>query len=212
MPASRDRDPAPADPAPAGPAAVNRILLVRHGPTAATLARVFPTDEPLTPSGREAAATLAATFPPADGVLSSPAARCQQTAAAAELIPRLDPRLAECDFGSWAGRTLAEVNADDPDGVRSWMTDRSARPHGGETLNEFADRVKMWLAEHRAGTTIAITHGGVIRAAVAHATAAPPNTIWRTEVAPLSVTELAPIAAAWQIIRVNEVGLAGGHA
>jgi broad specificity phosphatase PhoE len=59
----------------------------------------------------------------------------------------------------------------------------------------------MWLAEDRAGTTIAITHGGFIRAAVAHAKAAPPKTIWRIQIDPLSITELAQIGAAWQIIR-----------
>lgn len=179
---------------------------MRHGPTAATVARAFPTDEPLTAAAREAAATLSATLPPAASVLSSPATRCLQTASAAELIPHMDPLLAECDFGSWAGRTLAAVNADDPEGVRAWMTDSGACPHGGESLNEFAERVGMWLAKDRAGTTIAITHGGFIRAAVAHASAAPPKAIWRIQIAPLSITELVQIGIAWQIVRVNGVG------
>ena len=59
-------------------------------------------------------------------LLCSPALRCVQTAAAAGLSPpRVEPLLAECDFGAWAGRSLADVHEAD---AGAWMTDPAAAP------------------------------------------------------------------------------------
>lgn len=178
---------------------MSRLLLVRHGETSATETRTFPTDEPLTRAGREAARALTGTLPAADTVLSSPAARCRQTAAAAGLVAQIDPRLAECDFGSWAGRSLVQVNTEDPDGVRLWMLDPSSRPHGGESVNDLSARVAAWLAEARRGTTVALTHRGFISAAVAHVRGLPPAAIWECSVQPLAVTELRRAGGRWRL-------------
>ena len=103
------------------------------------------------------------------------------------------PALSECDFGTWAGRTLAEVSEQDPDGARAWMTDPDARPHGGETLAELLERVGDWLDEQARlqGRAIAVTHGGVVKAAVVHALGAPPMAFWRVDVAPLTADRAA---------------------
>ncbi len=55
------------------------------------------------------------------------------------------------------------------------MTDPDAAPHGGESLTGLLARVRGWLAEQAAldGTAIAITHGGVVKAAVTIALDAP---------------------------------------
>ena len=59
----------------------------------------------------------------------SPALRCRETAARRGARRRAaTPALAECDFGRWAGRTLAEVDAADPTAARAWMTDPDAAP------------------------------------------------------------------------------------
>src|SRR4051812_9050621 len=110
------------------------LLLVRHAPTSATRASAFPADEELDAGGREQASLLAGTLPRRADVITSPARRCRQTAEAAGLSARVDDEIADCDFGSWAGRSLAEVNDDAPDAVRSWMLDPEAAPHGGESL------------------------------------------------------------------------------
>jgi broad specificity phosphatase PhoE len=175
---------------------------VRHAPTSATRANAFPVDEPLDDRGRLAAAALAPALPKRCEVMSSPALRCRQTAEAAGLDASLDERLAECDFGRWAGTTLQEV---DPDDGRAWMLDPDASPHGGESLRAFAARIAAWLDGQAGidGTAAAITHAGVIKAAVVHAVDAPLAAFWRIDAAPLSVSELHAHDGRWTISRLN---------
>jgi broad specificity phosphatase PhoE len=184
---------------------VRRLLLVRHAPTGATRAAAFPLDEALDPRALAAAACLAAAFPKRCEVLSSPALRCRQTAEAAGLTAITDARVGECDFGRWAGSTLADVHAADPDGAEAWMRDPDAAPHGGEPLRAFAARVGGWLDEQaeRDGPVAAITHGGVVKAAVVHALGAPLEAFWRIDAAPLALTELHAHDGRWTVKRMN---------
>lgn len=185
---------------------MRRLLLVRHAATAATRAAAFPDDrDVLDERALAAAATLGSALPSRCEAVSSPAARCRQTAAAAGLEAATDPALAECDFGTWARRTLAEIAAEDPDGVSRWMLDPHAAPHGGETLTSFAGRVGTWLDEQarRDGPAVAITHGGVVKAMVVHALGAPLEAFWRIDVAPLTITEIHAHDGRWTITRTN---------
>jgi broad specificity phosphatase PhoE len=182
---------------------VKRVLLVRHATTAATARRAFPADEALGSEALADAALLATRLPQGCVVVSSPALRCLQTADAAKLRAEPDPRLVECDFGSWAGRTLAEVDARD---AALWMSDPNARPHGGESLTAFAARVAGWLDEqlsHPGESLVAITHGGVIKASIVHALAAPIRAFWSLGADPLRVTELHAHDRRWTVHRVN---------
>jgi broad specificity phosphatase PhoE len=186
---------------------VRRLLLVRHAPTSATRTFAFPgAGDALDERGRAGAAALAAAVPARFDVLSSPALRCRETVQAAGLEPgALDPGLAECDFGTWAGRTLEDVSAAEPDAVGAWMTDPDARPHGGESLTAFARRVAAWLDGQAGlgGGAVAITHGGVVKAAVVHALRAPIDAFWRIDAAPLAVTELHAHDGRWTLTRAN---------
>jgi broad specificity phosphatase PhoE len=185
---------------------MRRLLLVRHAPTAATRAAAFPADEPLDARGTEAAAAFAVAAPTGFALLASPARRCLETAAAARLgDPVIEPRLAECDFGAWAGRSLEAVAAEAPDAVGTWMGDPDAAPHGGESLRAFAGRVGDWLDGQAAldGGAVAITHGGVIKAAVVHALGAPLAAFWRVDATPLAVTELHAHDGRWTLTRMN---------
>jgi broad specificity phosphatase PhoE len=67
------------------------------------------------------------------------------------------------------------------------------------------ERVGGWLDGQAArdGRTIAVTHGGVVKAAVVHALAAPPDAFWRVDVAPLALTELHAHDGRWTVARVN---------
>lgn len=186
---------------------VRRLLLVRHAATHATRASAFPADEALDARGRAAAAGLADELPGAPGdVLTSPALRCRQTAEAAGLpASRSHAALAECDFGTWTGHTLEEIHAADADAAVAWMTDPDAAPHGGESLSSFSARVAGWLDLQAAqeGRALAITHGGVVRAALVHALGAPIAAFWRIDVAPLALTELHAHDGRWTVTRVN---------
>lgn len=190
---------------------MRRLLLVRHASTAAVRASAFPRDEALDERGRELAARLGAGLPQGGEVLSSPALRCRETAHAAGMTARIAPALSECDFGCWGGRTLADLYEADPDGISSWMTDPDACPHGGESLAAFAARVAEWLDDQarRDGEAVAITHAGVVKAAVVHALAAPPEAFWRIDVAPLAVTELHAHGGRWTLTRTNSASVEG---
>jgi broad specificity phosphatase PhoE len=189
-----------------------RLLLVRHAATSATRTSSFPADEPLDARGLAAAASLAARLPSRCAVVSSPARRCLQTAAAAGLaLPVPEPAIAECDFGTWAGRSLADVHETDAAAVVEWMTEPSSRPHGGESLTAFCARVGAWLNAQasREGCCVAITHGGVVKAAVVRALGAPAEAFWRIDAQPLAITELHAHDGRWTVTRVN--CLAGGR-
>jgi broad specificity phosphatase PhoE len=184
---------------------VRTLLLVRHAPTSATRTSAFPADEPLDRRGRAQAAALATALPRNAPLVTSPARRCRETAEAAGLDAEVDGEIAECDFGTWAGRTLADVNDDDADAVRSWMLDPEAAPHGGESLGAFCTRIACWLdaQTERDGRVVAITHGEVIKAAVVHALGAPVLAFWRIDASPLAFTELHAHGGRWTVTRLN---------
>ena len=124
-------------------------------------------------SGEVAAAgRLAEILPQGVGVVSSPLRRCTQLAQALallrpDLVPTLDARLAEMDFGSWEGRAW---NGLDRDEIEAWANDFVAhRPGGtGECVATFVARIDAILQETRsAGRDQAwIAHGGVYKVLV----------------------------------------------
>jgi broad specificity phosphatase PhoE len=185
---------------------MRRLLLVRHAPTAATRAAAFGVDEPVDARGLAAAAVLRDALPSGCEALVSPALRCRQTAAAVGLVAAVvEPALAECEFGAWAGRALSDIDREDPATVAAWIADPDACPHGGESLRAFAARVAVWLdgQARLGGSAVAVTHAGVVKGAVVHALGAPLEAFWRIDVAPLSITELHAHDGRWTMTRVN---------
>jgi broad specificity phosphatase PhoE len=183
---------------------MRRLVLVRHAPTEATRRFGFPADEPLDTRALAAAAELS--VPTRAEVVCSPSERCRATASAAGLtIGSVDAAIAECDFGSWAGRSLDALVAECAEDTRRWMEDPDSAPHGGESLRQFAARVAGWLRDQagRDGTCVAITHGGVVKAAVVHALGAPIEAFWCVDCAPLSRTELHAHHGRWTLTSVN---------
>jgi broad specificity phosphatase PhoE len=182
-----------------------RLTLVRHAPSAATRRSAFPVDEPPDPRGLDEARALAPRMGRFDAAWSGPAARARQTAEALGLDAAVAPELDECDFGAWRGRTLAELDDEDPVGVAAWIEDPAAAPHGGESLLALLERVRGWL-DARAGDgerVVAVTHAGVIRAALVSALDAPAQAFWRFDVAPLSRTVLHAHDGRWTVRGVN---------
>jgi probable phosphoglycerate mutase len=104
-------------------------------------------------------------------VVTSPLARCVQTAAliGAPEAPR-EPRLREMSWGDWEGQSLAALRERLGDELRAnEARGLDFRPANGESPREVMNRVNSWLQEV-AVPTLAITHRGVIRAILAHAT------------------------------------------
>ncbi len=121
-----------------------------------------------------AAQQLAQVLPHGVDVLSSPLRRCTQLAHSLavlrpDLVPRLDSRLAEMDFGSWEGRPWNSLARGEID---AWTNDFAGYRAGGtgESVAQFAARVEGLLRELRAsGRDQAwIAHGGVFKVLVRH--------------------------------------------
>ncbi|NLF29709.1 MAG: alpha-ribazole phosphatase [Planctomycetes bacterium] len=118
----------------------------------------------------EAAAVLAA-VPACDRLVTSPARRCRRLAdhiAVAHRLPvAVDPALAEMDFGHWEGRTWEDIGTESLD---AWAADfLRFRGHGGESVEQFARRVRAALARHDSPDerVLIVCHAGVIRCALA---------------------------------------------
>ncbi len=178
---------------------------MRHAPSAATRRSAFPVDEPPDPRGLDEARALAPRMGRFDAAWSAPAARARQTAEALGLDATVAPELDECDFGAWRGRTLAELDDEDPVGVAAWIEDPAAAPHGGESLLALLERVRGWMAARAGdgGRVVAVTHAGPIRAALVCALDAPAQAFWRFDVAPLSRTVLHAHDGRWTVRGVN---------
>lgn len=184
---------------------MQRLTLIRHATTVAVRAAAFPLDEPLDAAGRDAAAALRGAAR-AESAFCGPSQRARDTAVLLGLEECVvDEALDECDFGRWRGRTLEAVHADDPAGVEAWMGDPVAAPHGGESLVALTERVGTWLAARAEedGSTVAVTSGGVVRAAVVAALGVDPGVAWRIDVRPLHATTLHAHDGRWTVQRVN---------
>lgn len=183
-----------------------RLQLLRHGTTAAVRSAAFPLDEGLDDRGRAEARALRPHLLRDAVVLRSPARRAAETAAAlGHPEAGVDDGLREAAFGHWAGRSLADVHAETPEPVVAWMTDPSFTPPGGESLEALTARVGEWMAAHAADeqALVAVTHGGVVRAAIAVALGAPASAAWRIDVAPGSLTELHAHDGRWRLVHSN---------
>jgi probable phosphoglycerate mutase len=165
----------------------DRLILVRHGESTWNAEERLQgqLDPPLSDRGREQARALAAVAggAPDDRVVCSDLSRARETAALIGLRPeRFDERWREIDVGSWAGRPAQEIDAQGGE-LTNWRGGpRTA--DDGEPWTAFAARVGGVVDELIAagGPWTVVTHGGCIRAAVAHLTGAdalsigsPPN-------------------------------------
>jgi broad specificity phosphatase PhoE/ribonuclease HI len=185
------------------------FVLLRHGETPHTRAKRFSGSGGLDPSlsdaGREQAAAAAERLRAlghVDAVVSSPLARTRETAAtvaaALGLTVRIEEGMAECAFGDWEGLTFAEVQAQDPLSLERWLASTSVAPPGGESFDDLSTRVSRtrdrMIARYPGQTVVVVTHVSPIKTLVRLALDAPPRAIFRMELKPASVTELAYFA------------------
>jgi broad specificity phosphatase PhoE len=168
-----------------------RLTLISHAATDAQRRAAFPLNEPLVDREIERISALRWNSPRAQRILSANELRAQQTCKALGLSADIDPDLRDCDYGAWSGFDLSEVGSKKPEEVATWLKDPGAAPHGGESILDLIDRVGLWLKKQcGAGHTLAITHPAVVRAAILCALDAPPQSFWRIDIAPLSITDL----------------------
>ena len=131
--------------------------------------------------------------PPADWtrIVTSPLLRCRAFAEhqsmKLDLPLSVEPDLRELDFGDWEGRLTKDVWNENPQGVSRYYADPATfTPPGGEATNEAQTRVasrwKRLMNEHRGGTLLLVSHGGVIRLLLSHLLLFPVSSIARLHV------------------------------
>nr|WP_189129722.1 bifunctional RNase H/acid phosphatase [Wenjunlia tyrosinilytica] len=179
------------------------FVLLRHGETLLTPQKLFSgsggTDPDLSDKGRwqadRTAAALAARGT-IQAVVSSPLARCHQTAQAVAdrlgLEVRIDDGLRETDFGAWEGLSFSEVKDRHPADLNAWLTSAKATPTGGESFASVARRVALsrdkLLARHAGRTVLVVSHVTPVKTLIRLALGAPPESLFRMELSPASLS------------------------
>lgn len=197
-----------------GPTHAARLLLIRHATTAATRRALFPHTtgalplpecEPLDRAGAAAADALRTHVDAPARCWTSHALRSKQTAQRLGFDFEADGSWAEASFGRWAGLSLEQVQVEEPAALAAWFEDPGSAPHGGETLAQVRARARALLgkAAALAGTTVVVTHGGLIKAALLEALGLPNPALWQLEAAPCSVAELQGGSPRWRLARLN---------
>jgi alpha-ribazole phosphatase len=182
---------------------MTRLLLVRHGETAWNAAGRLQghTDVPLSPHGRQQAATLARLLAAesVQAVYASDLQRAWETALILAVPTGLqvqhEPRLREITFGHWEGLTLADLQQHHATALAAWRADpMQVAPPGGETLAQVSSRVQAVMAplaatgqEH---TVVLVAHGGSLRVLLCLALGLPPQAYRQFSLAPGSLSEL----------------------
>ncbi len=143
------------------------LHLLRHGAPAQPGRLMGHTDcEPMA-EGIAACATRA-TGLDIERILSSDLRRASDAAAAIgkahALSQAIDPRWRELDFGAWDGMAPDAV---EPEAMQRFHDDPDANPPpGGERWSQLVARVSAAIDALEPRSTIVVTHGGAIRAAL----------------------------------------------
>ena len=163
-----------------------RLFLIRHGEVESSWqSRIYGAlDVPLSERGLGDGTRVARILRgiDLDVVVSSGLARTEHMAASLRVHRGLarvdDSALRELERGDWAGLTKAELDLRWPGSWAGWFTNpATARPPGGESLNDLLLRVRPrvdhWAATHPGRSIALITHGWVVRVLVCHVIDAP---------------------------------------
>lgn len=133
--------------------------------------------------------------------------------------PAVEPDIVEQHFGTWQGRSHAELDRlRDGAWHRFWLAPADERPPGGESFAEVTERVGRAVvrlsAEHAGRDIIAVAHGGSIRASVALALGLSPEKALALSIDHCSLTRLDHIAgppgshdsaspSSWRVVQLN---------
>ena len=145
----------------------------------------------------------------------TPLSRTQRTAAAIfragypHVLPTIEPDMIEQSLGEWQGLPHAEL----PDKLAKpshafWPLAGDEKPPGGESMVEVVARAGTTLERlavtHPGEDVVIVSHGGTIRAAVAHALGVAPDNALHLSIQNLSLTRLERHPEGWRVVCVNE--------
>ena len=199
-----------------------RFWMIRHALVAENArAMLYGTmDVPLCPEALVADVpmyrALAARLPRPAAWIVTPLSR---TALTAEALFRagypaqalaVESALIEQDLGEWHGLPHAQL----PPKLRLpahafWPLGGEEVPPGGESMADVITRVgramERLATEHAGTDVVVVSHGGAIRAAVAHAIGIRADNALHLSVQNLSLTRLERQEAGWRVVCVNQV-------
>jgi len=120
------------------------------------------------------------------------------------------PGLIEQSMGDWHGTVHADLPAKLAEPAHPfWPLSGTERPPGGESMHDVIQRTGAALedlaARHRGENVVIVSHGGTIRAAVAHAIGITATNALHLSVANLGLTRLEREATGWRVVCVNEL-------
>ncbi|MFM9836003.1 MAG: alpha-ribazole phosphatase [Methylophilaceae bacterium] len=128
-----------------------------------------------------------------EAIYTSPLQRCTRLASGLNMgDTQTDTRLKELDFGDWEMQTWDDIPRDIFD---AWALDyANISPPNGETFSQLQQRGLSFLEnmrhQHPNGNIFAVTHGGMIRALVAHVLDMPLKKLFRMSIDYGSLTQL----------------------
>jgi broad specificity phosphatase PhoE len=156
---------------------VNEIVLVRHGETewSKTGQHTGTTDIDLTTAGRQQAHQLGGLLAPHRfaSVLTSPLRRASETSRlAGHANAQVRDDLVEWDYGTYEGRTTADIRAERP----GWSLWHDGAP-AGETADDVGRRADRIIAEllSATGDVAIFSHGHLLRVLAARWIGLPPE-------------------------------------
>ena len=155
------------------------ILLARHGQTdfnAPPVRIQGSLDPPLNETGLAQARELAELVA-GEGIRALYASDMLRARMTAEIVgeriglePVIEPRVRECDWGSWEGMLVSDIEREHPEDWQAWLAAGEAfRFPDGESLIEHMQRTTAALDDVRKGESpaLVVCHGGTIRVALA---------------------------------------------
>ena len=196
---------------------MTRFLLVRHAAIDAH-GRSLPGRSPgvhLNALGRQQAQALAQRLSglPVAALYSSPLERAVETAEPIATLLGLQTATSEdfleLAFGDWTGRDIDDL-AGQP-AFRRFNEFRScATIPGGESMLQAQARMVAGLerlrARHEQGSVVVVSHGDMIKGAIAHYAAIPLDLFQRIEISPASTSVVDLDDATVRILAVNDTG------
>jgi alpha-ribazole phosphatase len=199
---------------------MTRFWMIRHALVAenarATLYGIM--DVELCPhtlaAQRPSYAALAQALPNPAAWIVTPLSRTRLTAQAIMAAgydgptPTVEPGLIEQNLGAWQGLPHAQIPAKLTLPAHPfWPVSGTERPPGGESMAEVITRVGVTMERlarsYGDQDVVIVSHGGTIRAAVAHALGIGADNALHLSVQNISLTRMERLDEGWRVVCVN---------